>query len=36
MALSEDNKTAYLAGYSSVSAEDVESDDSYLGRLDLR
>ncbi len=35
VALSKDGKTAYLAGYSNVSPEDVSSDDSYLGRLDL-
>lgn len=33
MALSTDSKTAYLAGYSNVSADEVMSDDSFLGRL---
>ena len=35
LALSMDSKTAYLAGYSNVSTDEVKSDDSFLGRLKI-
>lgn len=35
VALSTDGKTAYLAGYSNVSADEIKSDDSFLGRLKI-
>lgn len=35
LALSTDGTTAYLAGYSNVSADEVKSDDSFLGRLKI-